>query len=101
MTEKPEGEGRLDLRALGVGDDSARTEAIVGAVMSRVQEQQQLMRYQRHMLAAAAVLAAIATAAIARSPRAAAADDVIVEWATSTHIPTNGELLAAFHGYRP
>ena len=106
MTDKPE--GRLDLRSLDAAEDPARTDAIVGAVMSRVvvipSEARNLLllrRYQRRLLAIAAVLAAIATAAIATSSRSADSGDLIIDWATSSHVPTNGELLAAFHGYRP
>jgi hypothetical protein len=106
MTDKPE--GRLDLRSLDAAEEPARTDAIVEVVMSRIavipseaRDLRLFRRYQRRLLAAAAVLAAIATAAIARSSRSAGSADVITEWATSSHVPTNGELLAAFHGYRP
>ena len=111
MTDQPE--RRLDLRSLDAANDPARTDAIVGAVMSRVRDMPRdvilseakdlllFRRYQRLLLAVAAVLAAIATAAIARSSRSADSPDVIADWATSSHVPTNGELLAAFHGYRP
>lgn len=110
MTEKPE--GRLDLRSLDAAHDAAREDAVAAAVMSRiggvipsdVRDLQLFRRYRRRLLAAAAVLAAIATGAIAMSPRRASGSggvDLIADWLTASHVPTNGELLAAFHGYRP
>ena len=99
MTESRE--GRIDLRSLDAARDPEREDAAVAAVMSRVRELQQLLRYRRRMLAAAAVLAAIATGVIATSPSRTGSSDPIAEWATSSHVPTNGELLAVFHGYRP
>jgi hypothetical protein len=106
MTDKPE--GRLDLRTLDAADNPGRTDAVVRHVISRIEtsraqraDELRLVRYQRRMLAAAAVLAAVATAAVVRSRGSAESADIIVDWATSSHVPTNGELLAAFHGYRP
>jgi hypothetical protein len=111
MTDPHAPEGRLDLRALDVEHDPARADAVIGAVMSRIATTRQprddlaiLRRYQRLALAAAAVLAAVATAAVVAVPRRsqeAAPSEVIASWTESQHVPTNGELLAAYQGYRP
>lgn len=110
MTDPHAPDGRLDLRALDAEHDPARADAVIGAVMSRIEATGQprddlasLRRYQRVLLAAAAVLAAIATTAVVAAPRRsqAAPTDVIASWTESQHVPTNGELLAAYQGYRP
>src|SRR5688572_23251319 len=112
MTEHREtGQGRLDLRALDAGPDPTRTAATGGAVPSSISAAgsprgdviPRLLRAQRHLLALAAVLAAIATAAVVTGPRRSevGASDVIASWAETSYVPTNGELLAAYHGYRP
>ena len=107
MTDREADDGRVDLRGLDLGQDANREDAIVGAVMTRLSEKPQvpaapadLLRLRRVLLAAAAVLAAIATATVFRT-RPAASTDVIASWTQSSHVPTNGELLAAYHGYRP
>lgn len=105
-------EGRLDLRALDADPDARRADAVVAAVMARIvarratqsEDVVRLLRARRDMLAVAAVLAAIAAAAVYASPRGssdAPGEDVIASWTESRHVPTNGELLAAYHGYRP
>jgi hypothetical protein len=111
MTESRDpGGGRLDLRALDAAADPGRTDAIVGAVLTSIasgsprdDDIPRLLRAQRRMLAVAAVLAALATAAVVSAPRRSevGASDVIASWAESSHVPTNGELLAAYQGYRP
>jgi len=103
--------GRLDLRALGAGVDDARTEAIIGMVISRIGARRQragdietLRRMQRRLMVAAAVLAAIATASVVASPRRQVgmpAADLVASWSQANHVPTNGELVAVFRGYRP
>jgi hypothetical protein len=111
MTDPHIPDGRLDLRALAAEHDPARVDAVIGAVMSRIETTRQprddlasMRRYQRVLLAAAAVLAAVATAAVVAAPRrsqVAAPTDVIASWTETQHVPTNGELLAAYQGYRP
>ena len=102
------GEGRLDLRALDAADIPARNDAVIAAVLARVDARSAnialLLRTQRRMLAVAAVRAAIAVATVAHTPNrtnAAPANDPIAQWAQSGHVPTNGELLAAYQGYHP
>jgi hypothetical protein len=105
-------EGRLDLRALDADPDIRRSDAVVAAVMARIlarhAEQSEgvvrLLRARRYVLAVAAMLVAIATAAVYASPQRSSGvpgDDVIASWTESLHVPTNGELLATYHGYRP
>jgi hypothetical protein len=111
MTDPQAPEGRLDLRVLDADHDPDRSDVVIGAVMSRIAATSQprddlaiMRRYQRLALAAAAVLAAIATAAVVAAPRRsqlAAPTDVIASWTETQHVPTNGELLAAYQGYRP
>jgi hypothetical protein len=102
----------VDLRALDASADAARTDAVIATVMKRIRAEgrapatyqaRELMPPSRFLLACAAVVAAIATMSIlamsrARRPEAA---DVVVQWTQSGHVPTNWELLAAYHGYQP
>jgi hypothetical protein len=114
MTEdRPrESEHRLDLGALDAGPDPARTDAVVAAVMARIaagtrvpgDEVMRLVRARRHMLATAAILTIIAGAAVLGAPRRAPGDPagtLITRWSQMEHVPTNGELLVIFQGYRP
>ena len=114
MTEdRPrESEHRLDLRALDAGPDPARTDAVVAAVMKRIatgtrvpgNDVMRLLRVRRRMLATAAVVTIIAGAALLGAPRRASVDPagtLIARWSQTEHVPTNGELLVIFQGYRP
>jgi hypothetical protein len=113
MTERSSDESdppRLDLRALDAAPDADRTGAIVIEVMARIAASRvmradivpRLLRVRSWT--AAAVLAVIATATVAATPRRSSASvdtDMIAGWADASHVPTNGELLAVYHGYRP
>jgi hypothetical protein len=110
MTDRRPVDGRVDLRGLDLGQDARREDASVAAVMSRLSHAPQpvaeaapveLLRLRRVLLVAAAVLAAIAATTVVRTRRPDASPDVIAGWTQSSHVPTNGELLAAYHGYRP
>ena len=114
MTEHGPGQyPRVDLRPLDVHPDGARVDAIVAVVMDRVRSDGSaagpgigdlgaLIRARRYLLAAAAVLAAIAAASVLASSRASdGTTDVIARWAEARHVPSNGELLAVYRGYRP
>ena len=117
MTERtPEDQPRLDLRSLDVVPDPVRIDAIVGAVMHRVRSDEAeherrhedlaaLRRARRYLLAAAAVFAFIATASVLTSSRRTndfgQGADVVARWAEALHVPTNGELLVIYQGYRP
>jgi hypothetical protein len=107
---------RIDLRGLGLGPDAQREDEVLRAVMARVGDARTqrasvppidpplpaLFRLRRVVFAAAAVLAAIATATVVTSGgRGAPSNDVIATWTHASHVPTNGELLAAYQGYRP
>lgn len=107
---------RLDLRSLDVVPDDVGVEAIVGAVMQRVQSDvvdrarhaadlNALKRARVYLVAAAAVLAAIAAATVLASARSAdnpgSGIDLIARWAEASHVPTNGELLVVYQGYKP
>jgi hypothetical protein len=62
------------------------------------------VRWRRRMLGVAAALVLIATAAMRGTPRRTQSDpavELIARWARTEHVPTNGELLATFQGYRP
>jgi hypothetical protein len=98
---------RLDLRSLDAADDPGQTDALVRSVMAevarrpRTDDVRELRRYRAVLLAAALVLAAVALASTrGRNARGQGAD-VIAEWARDGHVPTNGELLASYQGYRP
>lgn len=114
MTDHPSPgrDKRLDLHDLDAGADDARTNAVVAAVLSRISagasrrdyDIAALVRAQRALLAVAAALIAAATATIVSAPRRPTEPrtaDVIASWAESRHVPTNGELLAAYRGYTP
>lgn len=100
-------DARIDLHSLDAGDDPARTDAIVGSVMTTIERRprgadiRELRRYRVTLAAAAAVFAAIAIVAMRGRPGDSRADDLVAEWARDGHVPTNGELLAAYLGYRP
>jgi len=105
-------ERRLDLRALDAALDDERTEAVVAAVMSRIASEMhgttdditRLLQARRRMMfvaAALAGLAAVAMFAFPQRPGASSGADPISAWSQSSHVPTNGELLAVFQGYRP
>jgi hypothetical protein len=110
MTDSRSDDRRVDMRALELARDARAEDAMVAAVMTRLSRAPQpagsatpveLLRLRRVLLAAAAVLAAIATTAVFKTRRPDASADVIAGWTQSSHVPTNGELLAAYHGYRP
>jgi hypothetical protein len=99
---------RLDLRSLDAADDPARTEALVHFVMAgiarrpRLDDVRELRRYRVALLAATAAFLVIALgAAGVQRDTPVPASDAIATWARESHIPTNGELLAAYYGYRP
>ena len=102
--------GRIDLSALDVARDARREEAVVQRVMHRIARTSSetdvipIARYQRGMAAAAAVLFMLAGALVVVTDRPPPDDDVadvMMGWVESGHVPTNGELLAAYGGYRP
>ena len=113
MTDEPFNRGRIDLRAID-DSDGAHADRVVAAVMTRIrhapaQTPRDLLleftqRVTRPALAAAAVLVAAAagTVVVTGVDRASSAPPVatLASWADARHVPTNGELLLAFQGYR-
>lgn len=110
MTDPSRAPGRIDLRAI---DDTALPvdgERVIRAALSRMAAiatsngdvLTSLLIYSRPMLAAAAALVLIALGTLMFTPRPAQVDqpvNVLAAWAERSHVPTNGELLAAFQGY--
>ena len=100
---------RIDLTALDASRDDRRADAVVQSVMSRITRTASVVdlfpfaRFQRGMAVAAAVLLVVAGTVVLATSRPAPNDtaDVIAEWAGASHVPTNGELLTAYMGYRP
>jgi hypothetical protein len=63
-----------------------------------------LSRLQRGMAAAALVSVLVAISVVLsdrREPDQIEVFDVLESWARASHVPTNGELLTAYIGYRP
>ena len=108
--EERRAESRLDLRALDATEDPDREDAVIRAVLTRIAKRALLTewptwmtRAQRVLAVAAAVLLLMAGAALFTGREATVPDDaveLIQRWAASSHVPTNGELLAAYRGYR-
>jgi hypothetical protein len=98
---------RLDLSALDTAPDRAREDALVAATLARLHPRGAatlpLLTWRRYAALAAAVLAAIALVSLfASRPRGAASDEhQPSQWLQTGHVPSNGELLAAYHGYQP
>ena len=101
--------GRIDLGALDIARDRGREDAVMQKVMKRLARASSetdvipIARYQRGMAAAAAVLLMVAGALVVVTDRPPPDDDVadmMMGWVESGHVPTNGELLAAYRGYR-
>jgi hypothetical protein len=100
---------RLDLRVLDIADDALRHNEIARAVMGRITTIRplradwwlSLLGAQRRLAAVAAVLLLVAGAVLFadRQTRGDGLTELIEDWAKSSHIPTNGELLAAYQGY--
>lgn len=106
MTDPRERIGRVDLRALDLERDGTREDAVVARALASLQPRPAdvipLLSARRHLAFAAAVLGAIALLTVLQSRgRGADGDALVMTWTTSGHVPTNGELLAAYQGYRP
>jgi negative regulator of sigma E activity len=106
------------LRAIDSAD-AQQADRVIAAAMSRISASPDQYprdtvvalaeRFTRPALVAAAVLAAVAIGTVAftnarrerdSSPEASQVA-TLASWAESQHVPTNGELLLAFQGYRP
>jgi len=110
MTDISREPGRIDLRAIDELADPARAERVIVAAMAHVAANRNsrsdvfasIAICARPLLAAAAALVVIATGTLMVTQRPAQDVQpvgVVVSWAESNHVPTNGELLAVFQGY--
>ncbi len=110
MTEETDAGGMLDLRALDAGPIPSREDATVHAVLARITTRSiqpewhsWMVPAQRGLAAAAAVFILLAGAAVflRREPETGTDVTLLLEaWVTTGQVPTNGELLAAYKGYR-
>ena len=110
MTDSLREPGRIDLRAIDEPADPLQAERVIAAAMSRIVADGEssgdvlasIGVYARPLLATAAALVLIATGTLivtqSRTPTDQSAS-MLASWAETSHVPTNGELLAAFQGY--
>ena len=101
---------RLDLRALDVAPGGQCEDATIQAVLARITTRSiqpdwggWIARVQRGLAAAAVVFALLAGTLILLRPKTEASGDLTVlieSWIASGQVPSNGELLAAYKGYR-
>jgi len=111
MTERDD--ERIDLTTLG-SPDPEQADRVVRAAMARIQAMApapepllaDLDAWWRPGLAAAAAIALLALGMMLARQRPgpeavlrASVEARVLEWAESEHIPSNGELVAAFQGY--
>jgi hypothetical protein len=104
------GSERLDLRALDAGASASREDAIIQAALARittrsVQPQWHVwMATAQRGLAAAALVSILLAGAMVFSRHGTGTrvdgTELIESWVASGQVPTNGELLAAYMGYR-
>ncbi len=110
MTEHSREPGRIDLRAIDTPADPFQADRVIAAAMSRMAADGEsrgdvlgsIAIYSRPLLAAAAALLVIATGTLITTQgpsQTEQAANVLATWTESSHVPTNGELLAAFQGY--
>ena len=99
---------RLDLS--GVAPTREAADRVVAAVMARVRSQDEppggvldtigvAVRF-RWVAAAAVLAAAVALALVARAEPVSQSADLVAQWVSLQHVPSNGELLTTFQGYR-
>lgn len=107
MTDTQSDEGRLDLRALDAAPDGASEDRIVAATLARLRPRDDaalpFLAWRRYAALVAAVLAAIALVSLLASrPRGGGSGEYqLAYWLQTGHVPSNGELLAVYHGYQP
>jgi hypothetical protein len=110
MTDDARNPGRIDLRAIDEPVLPAQADRVIANAMSRARGRAgqredvaaSLLAYARPVLAAAAVLLILAAGAMRLAPARSAttsSSSILATWAEAGHVPTNGELLAAFQGY--
>src|SRR5215211_3399214 len=104
---------RVDLSAFAL--DAAATERMIAAVLANLAARPRRTvvpphdvlaivgwHLPRSWIAAAAIVAVIGSAVIVSrtETRAEPVTSTLALWAAQQHVPTNGELLLAFQGYR-
>lgn len=110
MTESAREPGRIDLRAIDQPADPLQAERVISAAMARHAAERgsdadvlaTIVIYTRPLLAVAAALVVVATGTLIvtqRQTEPVQPASVLASWAESSHVPTNGELLAVFQGY--
>jgi hypothetical protein len=109
MTDNARDPGRIDLRAIDTPADPLQSGRVIAAVLARMAAEDDatdvlgsVVVYSRPLLAAAAVLLMIAAGTLFLTRGRTQTDqraNMLAAWAQSSHVPTNGELLATFQGY--
>jgi len=110
MTESSHEPGRIDLRPIDHPPDDLQAERVISAAMARFAAGRDsnddvlanIVIYTRPLLAAAAALVLAAAGTLIGTQRETEPIEpasVLASWAESSHVPTNGELLAVFQGY--
>lgn len=110
MTESSREPGRIDLRAIDHPPDQLQAERVISGAMARLAAERDsggdvlatIVIYTRPLLAVAAALVLVATGTLMSTQRQTEPVEpasVLASWAESSHVPTNGELLAVFQGY--
>ena len=105
MTDKLPEPGRVDLRALTDAADPLQADRVVRAALARAALGPRPARRVARVTAllAAATLLLVAVGVLLLAPERQVSEEpasLIADWAASSHVPTNGELLAAFGGYQ-
>lgn len=110
MTESSHEPRRIDLRAIDHPPDPLQAERVISGAMARFAAERDsgddvlatIVIYTRPLLAVAAALVLAATGTLISTQRQTEPlepGSVLASWAESSHVPTNGELLAVFQGY--
>jgi hypothetical protein len=110
MTDRSREPGRIDLRAIDEPADTAQADRVIAAALARRSEPAAatagvLMSIEAYTgplvaIAAGLIIAASGTLLLTRGRvEADPPTSVVANWAESSHVPTNGELLATFQGY--
>ena len=110
MTDHSREPGRIDVRAIDEPADPGQADRVISVVLSRLSEGPEatsnvlasIEAYTGPLLAVAATLLLAATGTLLLTGGRAEADQptsIVANWAASSHMPTNGELLATFQGY--
>jgi hypothetical protein len=102
MTEDGREPGRIDLRDFDGPADPRQADRVIGAALARARLSKADRRSDgRTVWVAAAALLLLTAGLVLLAPRRTSEENtaLITRWTLSSHVPTNGELLAAFGGY--